>query len=83
MDKRISFSLKKQEILTHAVTYMILEDITPSEKSLPQKSKHWGKKRTNTVSFHLHEAPAEAHGEGNGNPLQYFCLENPMDGGAW
>ena len=22
-------------------------------------------------------------GEGNGNPLQYFCLENPMDGGAW
>ena len=22
-------------------------------------------------------------GEGNGTPLQYFCLENPMDGGAW
>ena len=22
-------------------------------------------------------------GEGNGNPLQYFCLENPRDGGAW
>ena len=22
-------------------------------------------------------------GEGNGNPLQYTCLENPMDGGAW
>ena len=22
-------------------------------------------------------------GEGNGNPLQYYCLENPMDGGAW
>ena len=22
-------------------------------------------------------------GEGNGNPLQYSCLENPMDGGAW
>ena len=22
-------------------------------------------------------------GEGNGNPLQYFCLENPMDSGAW
>ena len=37
--------------------------------------------------------PDEAHsdavhyplilGEGNGNPLQYSCLENPMDGGAW
>ena len=22
-------------------------------------------------------------GEGNGTPLQYTCLENPMDGGAW
>ena len=22
-------------------------------------------------------------GEGNGNPLQYSCLENPMEGGAW
>ena len=27
--------------------------------------------------FYLHE------GEGDGNPLQYPCLENPMDGGAW
>ena len=23
------------------------------------------------------------HREGNGTPLQYSCLENPMDGGAW
>ena len=22
-------------------------------------------------------------GEGNGNPLQYSCLDNPVDGGAW
>ena len=22
-------------------------------------------------------------GEGNGNPFQYLCLQNPMDGGAW
>ena len=22
-------------------------------------------------------------GEGNGDPLQYSCLENPMEGGAW
>ena len=22
-------------------------------------------------------------GEGNGTPIQYSCLENPMDGGAW
>ena len=24
-----------------------------------------------------------SRGEGNGNPLQYSCLENSMDGGAW
>ena len=25
----------------------------------------------------------DSPGEGNGNTLQYSCLENPMDGGAW
>ena len=25
----------------------------------------------------------QTSGEGSGNPLQYSCLENPMDGGAW
>ena len=25
----------------------------------------------------------EACGEADGTPLQYFCLENPLDGGAW
>ena len=27
--------------------------------------------------------PAMQKGEGNGTPLQYSCLANPMDGGAW
>ena len=27
--------------------------------------------------------PRRSPGEGNGNPLQHSCLENPMDGGAW
>ena len=26
---------------------------------------------------------ASLFGEGNGTPLQYSCLENPMNGGAW
>ena len=30
----------------------------------------------------LHQ-PHEVGGEGNGNPLQCSCLENPRDGGAW
>ena len=29
------------------------------------------------------EIDGETVGEGNGNPLQYSCLENPMDEGAW
>ena len=33
-----------------------------------------------TAQLHLSHTLA---GEGNGNPLQYSCLENPMDGGAW
>ena len=35
-------------------------------------------KDKNKLTETLHE-----DGEGNGNPLQYSCLENPMDGGAW
>ena len=26
---------------------------------------------------------SDVRGEGNGTPLQYSCLENPVDGGAW
>ena len=28
-------------------------------------------------------ASGSSPGDGNGNPLQYFCLENPIDRGAW
>ena len=31
----------------------------------------------------LQTIPILVNGEGNGTPLQYSCLENPMDGGAW
>ena len=30
-----------------------------------------------------YDQPRQHIGEGNGNPLQYSCLENPMDRGAW
>ena len=32
---------------------------------------------------HLIPGLGRSPGEGNGNPLQYYCLENPMDRGAW
>ena len=31
----------------------------------------------------INQEPIIQSGEGNGTPLQYSCLENPMDGGAW
>ena len=46
------------------------------------KLRQWeGVEKINMVSFLF----GELHlvGEGNGNSLQHFCLENPMDGGAW
>ena len=49
-----------------------LIDLSYSKKILRQLLliQHSGKK-------------SKTFGEGNGNPLQYSCLENPMDGGAW
>ena len=43
----------------------------------------WGCKESDTterLSFHFSRS---CIGEGNGNPLQFSCLENPRDGGAW
>ena len=31
----------------------------------------------------IFELSSDSVGEGDGTPLQYSCLENPMDGGAW
>ena len=43
----------------------------------------WGRKESGTTEWlHFHSS-LSCTGEGNGNPLQYSCLENPRDGGAW
>ena len=41
---------------------------------------HWGSDMTKRLHFHF---SLSCIGEGNGNPLQCSCLENPRDGGAW
>ena len=38
--------------------------------------QHWQQDKEKVSVIHY-------KGEGNGTPLQYSCLENPMDGGAW
>ena len=40
----------------------------------------WGSETTERLHFHF---SLSCIGEGNGNPLQCSCLENPRDGGAW
>ena len=60
----------------------------PMYRSLPGSSVHgifqarvleWG-----ASAFFIHNSKGGIlFGEGNGTPLQYSCLENPMDGGAW
>ena len=42
----------------------------------PQKFSEFPQKMPFLISI-------PATGEGKGTPLQYSCLENPMDGGAW
>ena len=43
----------------------------------------WGREESDTTErLHFH-FPLSCIGEGTGNPLQYSCLENPMDVGAW
>ena len=37
----------------------------------------------NTGALESISRSGRSPGEGNGNPLQYSCLENPMDKGAW
>ena len=65
---------------------------TPTTVLLPGKShgrrslvgcSPWSRKESNTTErLHFHFS-LSCIGEGNGNPLQCSCLENPRDGGAW
>ena len=64
----------------------------PTPVLLPRKShgrrslvgcSPWGRKESDTTEgLHFHFS-LSCIGEGNGNPLQYSCLESPRDGGAW
>ena len=64
----------------------------PHSRLLPGKSHGrrslvgcslWGRKESDTTErLHFHFS-LSCTGEGNGNPLQCSCLENPRDDGAW
>ena len=49
---------------------------------LTMKNTIWGRSESKIINYIL-QILGYRIGEGNGTPLQYSCLENPMDGGAW
>ena len=42
-----------------------------------------GKESSSNADLGLIPGSERSPGDGNGNPFQYSCLENPMDRGAW
>ena len=63
-------------------TPVLLPGKSHGQKSLVGCSL-WGREESDTTErFHFHFS-LSCIGEGNGNPLQCSCLENPRDGGAW
>ena len=85
-------AIKKNTFESVLMRWMKLEPIIQSEVS--QKEKHqysilmaccnsWGRKESDTTERLHFYFSLSCTGEGNGNPLQCSCLENPRDGRAW
>ena len=78
--------------ILHMVIYMLEKAMAPHSSTLawkipwtekPGRLQPWGWEESDTpeqLDFHF---SLSCIGEGNGNPLQCSCLENPRDGGAW
>ena len=49
----------------------------------PDRLQSWGRKESDTAERLPFHFSLSCIGEGNDNPLQCSCLENPRDGGAW
>ena len=72
--------------------YPVIGEWHPTPVLLPGKAhgqrslvgcSPWGHRESDTTErLHFHFS-LSCTGEGNGNPLQCSCLENPRDGGAW
>ena len=71
--------ISQKEMATHSST---LAGKSDGQRSLVGYSP-WDRKESDTTEqLHFHFSHS-CIGEGNGNPLQRSCLENPRDGGAW
>ena len=68
--------------LVRAKVQILASFVSPIIGSFPHRSAG---KESACSAGELGSIPGSGRspGEGNGNPLQCFCLENPMDRGAW
>ena len=60
-----------------------LQSLTRANKNQVLKQQRVLKAQSSSEQVTELDLSSIYFGEGNGNPLQYSCLENPMDGGAW
>ena len=65
---------------TQVYLWQIHFDIWQNQYNIVKLKKKKESDTTERLHFHF---PHSCIGEGNGNPLQCSCLENPMDGEAW
>ena len=66
----------------HSSNSSTLAGKSHGRRSLVDCSSRGRQESDTTEQLHFH-FPLSCIGEGNGNPLQCSCLENPRDGGAW
>ena len=88
----LSSSIQLAAFLQKALVILREGNGTPLQYSWPGKSHGWrslvgcsprdSEKSDTTERLHFHFSLSRI-GEGNGNPLQCSCLENPRDWGAW
>ena len=72
----------KQITCTRQPTPVLLPGKSHGQKSLVGYSP-WSPEESDTIEQLYFHFSLSCIGEGNGNPLQCSCLENPRDGGAW
>ena len=80
--KKMSFSHATWFWCDYQNTFLLFLTPFPMEWGFPDGSEVKAS-ACNAEDLGSIPGPGRSLGEGNGNPLQYSCLENPMGGGAW
>jgi len=79
---KFKFYIARKRRRKWQLTPVLLPGKSHGQRSLVGYSP-WGLEESDTTErLHFHFS-LSCLGEGNGNPLQCSCLENPRDGGAW